>query len=540
MNRAAMEHSVSVLDADASARIDAAPVKLALLAKNSIANLMRSGANWVIVLVVPPLLVRLLDHAGYATWMLVLQIGAYATLFDGGLQLAIGRFVARAGPAEDANYLGKVLSSATALLTVTAAVVFAAAACVALNLGSLFQSIPREIVPQAQTALLLAAGSLALAMPTSAFAGLCLGLEKNEINAAAVSASRIVGAAGTLWAAFHHQGLVVMALWTAGGTLMQPILYLLATRVLGAGAHFRIRLVSLGMVKQFGRFCAATFASQFGMLLISGLDLPIVAAFDFRNAGYYALAVTASNLLAVPQTAILTTLVPMMSSMSAGEPAPRMGNVLLRTARLANALLMLGAVPLMLGMPVLLRLWVGEDYSRHTLAFAETLMGAQLVRMTLLPYSLIGFSAGEQGKMLASPLIESVVNLILSLILVRGMGAEGVAIGTLIGAFAGIALHFAVSMRRTRSMEFSRRKLFWQAIVQPVVWAMAPALVLQVCLMRIAAPGAQIMLLCAVTAGLGAIYWRRHLDAGERAVMLEAGARLLPARLRAAVIGARG
>jgi O-antigen/teichoic acid export membrane protein len=538
MNRAAIEHSVSVLDNGASARSDAAPAKLALLAKNSIANLMRSGVNWVIVLVVPPLLVRLLDHAGYATWMLVLQIGAYATLFDGGLQLAIGRFVARAGHAEDKDYLGKVLSSATALLTVTAAVVFAAAAAVALNLGSWFQSIPKEIVPQAREALLLIAGSLALAMPTSAFAGLCLGFEKNEINAGVVSVSRLAGAGGTLWAAFHHQGLMAMALWTAGGTLMQPAIYFLAARALGAGAHFRLRLVSLAMAKQFSRFCAATFASQFSMLLITGLDLPIVAAFDFRNAGYYALAATASNLLAVPQTAVLTTLVPMMSSMSAGEPAHRMGQVLLRITRLANALLMLGAVPLMLGMPVLLRLWVGDDYSRHTLAFAETLMGAQLVRMTLLPYSLIGFSAGEQNKMLASPLIESVINLVLSLILIRAMGAEGVAIGTLIGAFAGIALHFTVSMRRTRSMEFSRKRLLWQGIVQPALWAIAPALVLGVCLSRFTEPGAQIMLLFAATAGLAVAYWRYHLDAGERAVMLKAAARMVRGRMRAMAIGA--
>jgi O-antigen/teichoic acid export membrane protein len=527
----------SVQHRGASARTHAAPAKLALLAKNSIANLTRSGVNWVILLAVPPLLVRLLDHSGYATWMLVLQIGAYATLFDGGLQLAIGRFVARAGHAKDTNYLGKVLSSATALLIVTAAVIFAAAAAVALHLGSLFRSIPREIVPQAEVALLLVAGSLALAMPTSAFAGLCLGLEKNEINAGAVSVSRFVGAAGTLWAAWHHQGLVVMALWTAGGTLVQPIVYFAATKTLGARAHFKVKLVSLGMAKQFGRFCAATFASQFSMLLITGLDLPIVAAYDFRNAGYYALAATASNLLAVPQTAILTTLVPMMSTMSAGEPAPRMGQVLLRTARLANALLMLGAVPLMLGMPLLLHLWVGEDYSRHTLAFAETLMGAQLVRMTLLPYSLMGFSAGEQEKMLASPLIESVLNLILSLLLVRGMGAEGVAIGTLIGAFAGIALHFMVSMRRTRSMEFSRRKLLWQGVVRPVLWALAPALVLELCLMQVSDPALQCVLVCAATVGLAAIYWRGHLDAEERSLLRGAGARLLPARFRDPAIG---
>jgi O-antigen/teichoic acid export membrane protein len=537
MNHTAIEDSVSVLDAGAPVCTDAAPAKLALLAKNSLANLARSGMNWVIVLVVPPLLVRLLDRASYATWMLVLQIGAYATLFDGGLQLAIGRFVARAGSAEDADYLGKVLSSATALLIVTAAVIFAAAAGVALNLGSLFRSIPRDIVPQAQAALLLVAGSLAVALPSSAFAGFCLGLEKNEINAGAVSASRLMGAAGTLWAAWHHQGLVAMALWTAGGTLMQPILYSAATRVLGAGAHFKVRLVSLRVAKQFGRFCAATFASQFSMLLISGLDLPIVAAFDFQNAGYYALAATASNLLAVPQSAILTTLVPMMSSMSAGEPAQRMGQVLLRTARLANALLMVAAVPLMLGMPVLLRLWVGADYSRHTLAFAEILMGAQLVRMTLLPYSLIAFSAGEQRQMLASPTIEAVVNLAVSLILVRRLGAAGVAMGTLIGAFVGIALHFLVSMPRTRSMVCSRRQLLWQGIVRPAGLAALPAAALAAALHWIADPPVQLLLLSASVPALAAVFWYGHLEKGERAVIHGAGARLLPARLRATAMG---
>jgi O-antigen/teichoic acid export membrane protein len=516
----------------------AAQAKLALLAKNSVANLLRNGTSWLIVLIVPPLLVRLLNHASYATWMLVLQIGAYATLFDGGLQLAIGRFVARAEHAEDPNYLGQVLSSAAALLGVTAAVICILVGWIALDLNKLFPSIPKEIVPQARMALLLVVGSLGLAMPTSALAGLCLGLEKNEINAAAVSVSKLVGAAGTLWAAFHHQGLTRMALWTAVGTFMQPLIYLVATRATGAVLYFKLRLVSLRMAEQFGKFCAAMFASQFSSLLISGLDLPIVAAFDFRNAGFYALATTASNLLIAPFGAVLFTLVPLMSSMSAGEPASRMGQVLLRTTRIATALLMLVAVPLMLGMPVLLRLWVGGDYAQHTLVFAEILIAANLVRLTLLPYAVIGFSAGEQSRMLASPIIEAIVNLLCSLLLVRAIGAEGVAIGTLIGAFVGVALHFAVSMPHTRSMTFSRTALFWQGIVRPIGWALAPSILLAVCLHYFTVPVAQILLLAASVAALGAIFWFWHLDADERILILGASARLLPSRLRTTAMGA--
>jgi O-antigen/teichoic acid export membrane protein len=522
---------------DAKARSSDPEARLALLAKNSVANLLRLGTSWIIVLVVPPLLVRLLDHASYATWMLVLQIGAYAALFDGGLQLAIGRFVARAEHNADRSYLGTVLSSSTAFLAMVAAAVCVLAALVAFKLGSLFPSIPAAILPQAQAALLLVGGSLALAMSTSAFAGLCLGLEKNEINAAAVGVSKLAGAAGTLWAAFHHQGLMWMAVWIAAGTLVQPVIFFFATRVHGAAAHFKLCLVKLSMVRQFARFCGATIASQLSSLLISGLDLPIVAAFDFRNAGYYALAATASNLISVLHGPVLSTLVPMMSTLSAGEDAQRMGRVLVRTSRLATALLLLTAVPILLGMPVLLHLWVGPDYARHALVFAEILMGAQLVRLTLLPYAVIGFSAGEQSRMLVSPGVEAIVNVALSLVLVHFIGAVGVAVGTLVGAFVGVALHFLVSMPRTRSMAFNRTQLLWQGILRPVGWAAGPAALLALGLHWLTDPAIQLALLAACVATLAAVFWYGHLDASERNVVHGAGAHLLAARFRPSAIG---
>ncbi len=524
-------------DTASKARASDPRVRLAVLAKNSVANLWRLGTSWIIVLVVPPLLVRLLDPASYGTWMLVLQIGAYATLFDGGLQLAIGRFVARAEHHADRHYLGIVLSSSTAFLAAVATALCVLAAAVSFHLGSLFRSIPAPILGQAQVALLLVGGSLGLVISTSAFAGLCLGLEKNEINAAAVSVSKLAGAAGALWAAFHYQGLMWMALWTAAGTLMQPVIFFLAIRVHGAAAHFKLRLVKLSMVRQFARFCGATLASQLSSLLISGLDLPIVAAFDFPNAGYYALAATASNLISVLHGPVLSTLVPMMSSLSAGEDAQRMGKVLVRTSRLATALLLLTAVPFMLGMPVLLHLWVGRNYAVHALVFAEILMGAQLVRLTLLPYSIIGFSAGEQSRMLVSPTVEAVVNVACSLVLVRSMGAAGVAVGTLIGAFVGVTLHFLVSMRRTRSMAFGRMQLLWQGILRPLGWAAVPAALLALGLHWLIDPAIQISLLAASAVLLAVVFWYGHLDAGERNVIHGAGTHLWAARFRPSAIG---
>ncbi len=503
--------------------------RLARLAKNAVANLLRLGTTWLIVLLVPPVLVHALDKPAYATWMLVLQLGAYATLLDGGLQLAIGRFVARAEHAGDRVYLGEILSSAAVLLTGAAAVVLLLVGLGSLALPRFFHSIPGALMGQASAALLVVGGSLGLAFPSSVLAGLSLGLEKNQVNAVAGGVSKLVGAAGTVWAAVHHQGLVAMAMWTAAGTLVQPVIFVLASRAHGLRSLFRASLVKAATVWEFARFCSAMVASQFGTLLISGLDLPIVVAYDFRNAGYYALATTASNMMVVPHGAILSTLLPMISSMSMGGEAERMGRVLLRTTRLSTALLALLAVPLMAGMPTLLRLWVGADYARHTLLFAELLVAAQLVRLTLLPYALVGFGAGEQSRMLVSPSVESIVNFACSLFLVRWMGASGVALGTLIGAVVGVTLHFTNSMPRTRSIAFARGELLLRDILLPVAWSLPPAILLLGGLSLLTATPAKLLLLTGGFAAIALLFWKAVLLPEDRTAFRELGSRFLPA-----------
>ena len=504
--------------------------RAARLAKNAIANLLRLGTTWLIVLVVPPLLVRCLDKPSYATWMLILQLGAYATLFDGGLQLAVGRYVAREDPSGDRRSLGVILSSAGILFTALAMLILAAVVLGSLTLGHVFHSIPPALVHPAGMALLLVGGSLALAFPSSVLAGLSLGLEKNQINAVAGGASKLVGAAGTVWAALHHQGLVIMALWTAAGTLVQPVVFVIASRGQGLRSLLRAGLVKASAVWEFARFCSATMASQLGMLLISGLDLPIVVAYDFRNAGYYAVAITASNMLVVPFGAVLTALMPILSNMSLQGTPEQLGNLVLRMTRVSSAMLVLVGVPLMLGMPTLLHLWVGQQYAERSLPFAEFLVAAQIIRLVMSPYALAGFSAGRQQSMLVSPTAESIVNLLLSLLLVRFMGAEGVAIGTFVGAIVGVVLHFLNSMPKSlENIAVSRRSLS-QGIIRPLMGAVPTAGVIWMLLKFFSGSSAAVFILCCGTVFLALFLWKGSLRSEDRAQLCTLGGKLLPSR----------
>jgi hypothetical protein len=194
-----------------------------------------------------------------------------------------------------------------------------------------------------------------------------------------------------------------------------------------------------------------------------------------------------------------------------------MGELLLKTTRFSTVVLCLITLPLLLGMPLFLRLWVGSDYALHTLTLAEILVVAQFARLTTLPYAMVGYAAGQLNRMLYAPISESIVNLLCSLTAVRIIGARGVAIGTLIGAIVSVSVHFLVSLPRTDCVLVSRKQLAWTGILKPVSYA-APLLLVPLALTRWSPlPLFQLLLIMAAEMVLLLLYWNFNFNASDRA-----------------------
>jgi O-antigen/teichoic acid export membrane protein len=495
------------------------PSVLATMTKNSVANLFRSGSAWVIVLFLPPLLVHAMDKSAYGVWLLLLQLAAYISIFDGGIQLAVSRYVARAEELKDHGHLARLLSSAGMLLIVSGVLTILLFVLVSWRLTDIFRDIPASIAHSAREALLVIGTSLALTLPFSVVAGFFLGRQKNEIPALAAIFGKFTGALGIAWAAYHHQGLLAMAIWIGFGNLMQCLIYLISWNREENRAKLRPSLVEVAMVRKFLVFCSAMFVTQFSMILITGLDLPIVAAFDFRSVAYYGVASILSNALTVPHGAIVSTLLPVAAGISAGDDPQRLGQTLVKTTRVGTAVLILITLPLSLLMPLVLRVWVGPDYAAHSLFIAETLVLAQFARLTLFPYAIIGFAAGQQHRMLVAALGEAIVNLICSLALVQVIGARGVALGTLIGAVVGVCLHLTVSLSKTDRIQTSRSELIRLGILKPLAFAV-PFVICTILVARFLSPIFHVLLVASAEIALSALLWRFSFDSNERKQLL--------------------
>ncbi|MGB9144395.1 MAG: oligosaccharide flippase family protein [Acidobacteriaceae bacterium] len=366
-------------------------------------------------------------------------------------------------------------------------------------------------------------------LPFSIISGAFEGYQRSVVPAVLSGVFRVGGAVGIAWAAYRHQGLVAMALWFGASNFLLRVAYVPAWRKWGTGRILRLSGIAFAQMREFLKFWGSLLANQFCYRLIGALDLPIVAIFDFRNAGYYAVAMILSQMLIVPCGAAIFSIQPVVSSVSARGTPERVGDAFVKLTRWSNAILALLTVPLLTGMSIVLRLWVGSNYAVHSLSIAMVLVTAVFVRFQMLPYSVAATCAGRQHRTLIGAACEAVANVLFSLLLVHRFGAIGVAFGGLIGAFVGIAVYFLVSMRLTSdAICIGRGRLIREGMLRPLVCAAAGFLLIEGIESQVHSLIYRAVVVALGTALVAAVLFRWNFNAHER----EDISRLVRGRLR--------
>ncbi len=440
------------------------------IAKNSVANLIRFAVSVLAAALLPPFLTRRLSHDMYAAWVLILQLGAYAAIFELGLQSAISKFVAQHHAIEDRAGTSSVVSTATALLSLSAALALAAVGVLVWQVPHLFVQLTPPLVHQVRLGILLIGGATALALPTTALASSFQGVQRYNVPTVIGGGSQLLSTLAIIVAVFFHGSLVVMGACVAAITLAAGLVQVAAWRRYLTHIRITVSGVTRRMTRTIFNYCAAMSVWSFAMLLISGLDTVIVGHFDFKQTGFYAVAASLTNFVILTAGAVFGPLLPAASELAALGDHAAVASLTLRSTRLCAVLLVLTSLPLLLYGEPILSLWVGADYARNSILFLEILTIANMIRQCMLPYAIIVAGNGLQRDAWFATLMEGAVNLALSIGLAYRFGAVGVAIGTLVGAIVGASLLTVQSMRRTRSaIPVSRADFLLLGLARPMV-----------------------------------------------------------------------
>jgi O-antigen/teichoic acid export membrane protein len=449
------------------------------VASNSAANLARLAVTSLVSIFLPAYLTHHLPVKTYGAWVLILQLSAYVGYLDFGVQTAVSKYIAEHEAKQDYAECGRYASVGLAMMLAASVLGLLLTLILVWRVPFIFHTMPQSLYHDVRLSVLFVGISLSASLATSVFVAIFLGLQRYQVPMVLTIVSRLLFGIAICIAVASHSSLARMGATVACVNVFSALLQFAAWRRLGAHIRISLRLVDAAIMKKMLSYCAVLTVWSVCMLFVNGLDLTIVGHYSFSETAYYAIAASPTSFILMIIGALMGPLLPATSALSAHRSSTQMGTILLRSTRYGTILLLLTGLPLVVAGHPILSVWVGPAYAAHSVIFLRILVIANILRNVCAPYATMVVATCKQGVATAAAVTEGTVNLVASVAFARHLGAFGVALGTLLGAVAGVAMHFGVSMRYTQStLAVARLDLLVKGMLRSLVIAVPSVLLL--------------------------------------------------------------
>jgi O-antigen/teichoic acid export membrane protein len=454
----------------------------AKLSQNILASLVRAVVVALVALVLPAFLTHHLPLTTYAAWVLIIQLAAYVSYLDLGIQTGVSKFVAEFDARGDIAGAGRYASAGLALMFFAGVLGLLLTCGLAWQVPRLFHDMPSNLYHDVRVSVLLVGSSLSFGLVCAVYSAVFLGLQRYWIPMSLTIINRVSYAAIVVAIVLLRGSLELMGTAVALVNVLAGLLQVFAWRERASHVCVSLRTADHGVLKNVTRFCSLQSVWMIAMLCISGLDVTIVGHYDYLQTAYYSIATLPVTFILMIMSAMLNPLMPASSALSTHHSPAEMGELVAKFTRYVTLLLLLTGLPLIVfGYPIL-RLWVGEQYAVHTLHYLRILVFANIIRNLCAPYATMIIATNRQSAAIAAAISEAVVNLGSSVYLAGRFGAIGVALGTVLGAFVSVTLHFAITMHFTqRTLAISRLRLLATGMLRPAIIAIPSLMMLPLC-----------------------------------------------------------
>jgi O-antigen/teichoic acid export membrane protein len=425
--------------------------QLVTVARNVTTRYLAIAAEMVIGLVMLPFNLRHLGAADYGLWVLLGSIIIHFSVLDLGYGGALVKFMAQYRAHRNAQALNEIASTLFFVFAGVGVVAYAVAAGVAFNLDHLFR-ISAAQAATGRWVLLIIAIHISMNFPFSVYGGVISGFQRYDHNNIVAVATSVAVAAVNVAVLMAGYGLISLV---AATTCVRIIAYMVyrqnAYRVF---PELRISpaLFRRSRLREVTGFSVYSSIIDWANKLNYQLDELVIGAF----IGSGAVAVWAPAERIISGTQRLTNqlngvLFPAIVDSDASNQRARLQQILLQGTRLSLAMVVPITAALVLLADPLIHAWLRDKAA--AMAGAAPVIQVLAIAVAIRVGNATGTSvlkgAGQHRMLAFVNLGTGVVNLALSIVLIKPFGLVGVAYGTLIPiALSAIFILYPAACRR--------------------------------------------------------------------------------------------
>ena len=396
----------------------------------------------------------------YGMWMTISSVVLMFGTADLGISSGLVNLIADATGRSDITAAKTATASALVMLSGVAVIISIAMIIVYpfLNMARLFNVYSPVAIRESGPALLIFFYCFVGNLPLGAVRGTQTGLQKGFVNGLWSILGTLISLGALLLAIYLHQGLPILILSLLGPTILTSILN--AAELFG-WSHPELmpsfRNFSRASASRLLRTGLMYFLLQLSLTIGMQTDNVVIAQIMGAKAVTdYAVPARLFNVLVALVGMFYMTLLPAYTEALARSDGPWIRRTFLRVAATgigANAVL---AVMLMLFGNRILALWVGNQFQASKgLLLALGLMC--IVSSFVGSASTLLNGLGKFRAQVVFGLLMAVVNLALSIILVKHLGIVGAAVGTVAAlTFVQLVPMLVLTRRSLKELEHTR------------------------------------------------------------------------------------
>jgi O-antigen/teichoic acid export membrane protein len=407
--------------------------------RNVASNWVGFAVNAAVTLALTPFVLHELGTARYGIWILTSSIIGYYGFLDLGFRAGVTQYLTRYLGMGDHVKASECISSAVAVLASLGAVMFG------LSLGAAYLAphvfdLPRGMEREAFWCVLIVGGSTAIQFALNPFTSVFVATQRFDLANVIGVTTRLLTAGGIVIALKTGQGLIGVAAATCTASAVDYVVRWRVARRLVPQIEVSWRRSSVERVREIGAFGAwnslisvNAFVYQHVPNLLIGSLMPIAAV------GHYALATGLARQINSVLTPVPQVLYPAATELHARGDRSGLERLYHDGSRLM--LLVMVSVVLVAGLWAedFYRLWIGEKYLGGA-PFQSVALLFQILLISVFTdnsssiASQILTGAGRVRTVAMALICGSVLNVTMSLVLIRRYGLAGVAVATVIAS----------------------------------------------------------------------------------------------------------
>jgi len=406
--------------------------RIRILITGVFTNWMAFAVSIVVSFLLSPFVVHRLGNIVYGVWVLANSSIAYLGLLDFGMRGAVTHFVAKHQARGEHLESSRAVSVALAFRTLISLVVIVASLILAAFAVKLFR-IPAGMRVAAQWAIVIGGFNLSFSLIVGVFGGVLTALQRFDLANGLVIAQTLASAVGTVWMLGSGRGIVALASMQLAVVLILGVATITICLRVYPELRVRFRGLNMGIFPEVWRYSFYLFViAASGQVIYYSDNLVIGALLSAEAVTFYAIGGRFIEYLGQIGASFAQTFMPMASNLAAQNQKDQLQRLLIQGTRAALLVSLTVGGALFFRGSTFIGLWMGHQFAQpsgrilrilllSTVALAGNRVGGNIV-----------FGLGKHKPFALWQSLEAAANLALSIYLVRKIGMDGVAWGTVL------------------------------------------------------------------------------------------------------------